>query len=221
MKFREVSTLPLLLAVAACGEARSGEVAPQAPIVRTVLVSAAALDTDSYTGVVRARVESDLGFRVPGKIVARSVDVGQTVRAGQILARLDATDFALGAQTASAQAQAAGDQAEAASPAGRRGAGGGDARGGGRAPVARAGERGRGVGTGVRSGARGRPSRRRRISRRRRRRRRRPGRARRRRARARGRRAIRRDTACCGRTSTAWWWKCWPSRGRWCRPGKR
>jgi multidrug efflux pump subunit AcrA (membrane-fusion protein) len=115
MKFREVLALPLLLAVAACEEAASSDSAAQAPIVRTVLVSTAASDTHSYTGVVRARVESGLGFRVAGKIIARSVDVGQTVRSGQVLARLDTTDFALGAATASAQAQAAVDQAEAAS----------------------------------------------------------------------------------------------------------
>jgi RND family efflux transporter MFP subunit len=48
----------------------------------------------TYTGVVTARVQSDLGFRVPGKVTKRFVDVGQTVRAGQPIMRIDVTDFA-------------------------------------------------------------------------------------------------------------------------------
>ncbi|MCQ8277636.1 efflux RND transporter periplasmic adaptor subunit [Acetobacteraceae bacterium KSS8] len=47
----------------------------------------------TYTGVVGARVESSLGFRVQGKIVARLVDTGQLVRRGQPLMRLDPTDY--------------------------------------------------------------------------------------------------------------------------------
>jgi len=46
-----------------------------------------------YTGTVRARVESDLTFRVPGKIVERLVDTGQQVRQGQPLMRIDRTDY--------------------------------------------------------------------------------------------------------------------------------
>jgi RND family efflux transporter MFP subunit len=60
----------------------------------------------AFTGVVSARVQSDLGFRVPGKIVARLVDTGQTVRRGQPLMRIDRTDLAL-ATTAQAGAVAA------------------------------------------------------------------------------------------------------------------
>jgi RND family efflux transporter MFP subunit len=47
-----------------------------------------------YTGVVTARVQSDLGFRVPGKVTKRFVDVGQVVHAGQPLMRIDVTDYA-------------------------------------------------------------------------------------------------------------------------------
>ena len=49
---------------------------------------------ESYTGVVKARVESFLGFRVAGKITERLVDTGQTVKRGQLLYKLDRTDFA-------------------------------------------------------------------------------------------------------------------------------
>src|SRR5205085_414312 len=49
----------------------------------------------SFSGIVAARVQSDLGFRVPGKILQRLVDVGQTVRRGQALMRIDPTDLRL------------------------------------------------------------------------------------------------------------------------------
>jgi RND family efflux transporter MFP subunit len=60
-----------------------------------------------YSGEVRARYESDLAFRVAGKIVGRNVDVGAQVKRGTLLARLDPTDMQLNAQAASAQVTAA------------------------------------------------------------------------------------------------------------------
>ncbi|MHA6912699.1 efflux RND transporter periplasmic adaptor subunit [Ralstonia pseudosolanacearum] len=84
---------------------------PKAPEVRPVrtmtVVSEQAAGTVEFSGDVRPRVESRLGFRVPGKIIARLVDVGATVRKGQVLARLDPTDLALAQQSAQAQLQAA------------------------------------------------------------------------------------------------------------------
>jgi RND family efflux transporter MFP subunit len=47
----------------------------------------------AYTGVVAARVQSDLGFRVQGKVIARLVDTGQVVKVGQKLMRIDPTDY--------------------------------------------------------------------------------------------------------------------------------
>ena len=47
----------------------------------------------AYTGIVAARVQSDLGFRVQGKVIARLVDTGQAVKAGQPLMRIDPTDY--------------------------------------------------------------------------------------------------------------------------------
>src|SRR5207237_7555536 len=49
----------------------------------------------TFTGVVEARVQSDLGFRVAGKILERSVDVGQRVQKGQVLMKLDPVDLKL------------------------------------------------------------------------------------------------------------------------------
>jgi RND family efflux transporter MFP subunit len=62
--------------------------------VRVATVSTAEPGDRAYTGVVTARIQSDLGFRVPGKVTKRFVDVGQTVRAGESLMRIDVTDYA-------------------------------------------------------------------------------------------------------------------------------
>lgn len=65
--------------------------------------SAPATMEDRYSGEVRARIETTLGFRVGGKMVARLVDAGARVRAGQPLARLDPSDQRLAAAQAEAQ----------------------------------------------------------------------------------------------------------------------
>ncbi|MFY0080356.1 biotin/lipoyl-binding protein, partial [Acinetobacter baumannii] len=61
----------------------------------------------SFTGVVHARTESNLGFRVAGKIVERLVDPGQTVRRGQPLRRIDAVDYDLALAAARSAVEAA------------------------------------------------------------------------------------------------------------------
>ncbi len=63
--------------------------------------------TLDYAGEVKARVESRLGFRVGGKLTARPVELGQRVKAGQLLAQLDPQDLKLGADAARAQMAAA------------------------------------------------------------------------------------------------------------------
>lgn len=76
--------------------------------VRTITVgSGVAIGLNEFSGEVRARVESRLGFRVGGKIVRRLVDLGQPVRAGQVLAQLDAQDLKLGQESARAGLAAA------------------------------------------------------------------------------------------------------------------
>jgi RND family efflux transporter MFP subunit len=67
-----------------------------------------------YTGVVTARVQSDLGFRVPGKVTERLVDAGETVRAGQPLMRIDVTDYAHLITTQTQNVEAAKAKAEQA-----------------------------------------------------------------------------------------------------------
>jgi RND family efflux transporter MFP subunit len=63
--------------------------------------------TKTYTGVIHARTESSLGFRVAGKIVKRLADPGDKVKAGQPLMRIDATDYALALNAANADVEAA------------------------------------------------------------------------------------------------------------------
>src|SRR5499427_10197428 len=60
-----------------------------------------------FVGVVRARYETDLGFRVAGKIVTRVVNVGDSVRVGDVVARLDPEDLRLQVQSAEAELAAA------------------------------------------------------------------------------------------------------------------
>jgi multidrug efflux system membrane fusion protein len=67
-----------------------------------------------YAGEVRARVESRLGFRVAGKIVQRQAELGQRVKAGDVLAQLDPKDYQLAAEAARAQLAAATTQRDLA-----------------------------------------------------------------------------------------------------------
>lgn len=70
----------------------------QPPLVRTSTVQPANDAARSFTGVVASRIQSDLGFRVSGKILERLVDKGQTVKNGQPLLRLDPQDLSLQAR---------------------------------------------------------------------------------------------------------------------------
>ncbi|PTB21774.1 efflux RND transporter periplasmic adaptor subunit [Trinickia symbiotica] len=91
-----VTALPL--ALAACGAKAPSDPRTEAPLVRTAIVQSAIPASRSFTGTVAARVQSDLGFRVSGKVLERLVDAGQTVKHGQPLMRLDPIDLKLAAQ---------------------------------------------------------------------------------------------------------------------------
>jgi RND family efflux transporter MFP subunit len=91
--------------LAGCGRS-AADPRTDPPLVRIASAGAAEGTGREFTGVVGARVQSDLGFRVAGKVVARLVDAGQAVRRGQPLMRIDPTDYTLAAQ-ASAQTVAA------------------------------------------------------------------------------------------------------------------
>ena len=107
----------LVLASAALLAACSRPAPPEEPVrsVKLLTVGVGSLQSSvEYSGEVRARVESRLGFRVAGKIVQRQAQLGQHVKAGQVLAQLDPRDYQLAADAARAQLQSATTQRDLA-----------------------------------------------------------------------------------------------------------
>ena len=102
-------TVPLLLSavlLAAC----SKQAPPEEPVraVKLMTVGVGSIQSSlEFAADVRPRVESRLGFRVGGKLVRRAVELGQTVKAGQVIAQLDPQDYKLAADAARAQVAAA------------------------------------------------------------------------------------------------------------------
>jgi len=100
----------VLAGVALCLSACTKEPAPVED-VRPVHVVEVKLDgggtQTTYTGDVRARYETALSFRVAGKIVERNVEVGSKVTRGEVLARLDPSDYQLNIEAANSQLAAA------------------------------------------------------------------------------------------------------------------
>ncbi len=115
---KHISVWSTLLVAASLLSACSKPVPADEP-VRTVKVMTVGADAQhssaEYSGEVRARVESRLGFRVGGKIIRRPVELGQRVRAGEVLAQLDPQDYKLTADAARAQLAAAATNRDLAS----------------------------------------------------------------------------------------------------------
>jgi RND family efflux transporter MFP subunit len=91
--------------LAGCGRSEA-DPRTQPPLVRIATASEAEGTSREFTGIVGARVQSDLAFRVAGKVVARLVDAGQVVHRGQPLMRIDPTDYALAAKASAANVAA-------------------------------------------------------------------------------------------------------------------
>jgi len=103
-----VATVITLSALTLVGCAKKE--APPDPVraVRTITVSGSeTVAAHEYAAEIRARTESRLGFRVGGKLQSRSVNLGDSVKAGQVLAQLDAQDLRLGQEAARAALAAA------------------------------------------------------------------------------------------------------------------
>jgi membrane fusion protein, multidrug efflux system len=81
----------LMVSAAAAQADEAGGGAPRPVRVQTVRL-VPAQDAVTYPGTVQARVQANLGFRVGGKVIARAVDIGDHVEAGQTLAQLDPAD---------------------------------------------------------------------------------------------------------------------------------
>ena len=88
-----------LLLLAGCKEEKPVEQVIR-PVKAMIVSEQAAERSRTFSGSVRARIESPLGFRVAGKITERLVNIGDEVKVGQVIARLDETDLKLSESSA-------------------------------------------------------------------------------------------------------------------------
>lgn len=106
MQLKMVNLIVLSLLIVGCK--KPAEVpAPPRPALVVVAGKQVLNEGMVLIGEVKSRYESNLGFRIGGKIVERKVEIGQQVKKGQIIARLDATDTNLTAVAALADVRAA------------------------------------------------------------------------------------------------------------------
>jgi membrane fusion protein, multidrug efflux system len=93
--------LVLPLSLAACSDVKVADV-PVRPVKAMIVPAPVSERTLTYSGVIAPRIESQLGFRVSGKIVERYVNAGDVIAAGQKIARLDEKDLKLAENSARA-----------------------------------------------------------------------------------------------------------------------
>src|SRR5258707_1903205 len=107
----------LAITLGACNELAAEKVAPSRPVLVATVHYEAESPERSFVGTIKPRIETDMGFRVPGKVAKRLVEVGQTVDIGQPLATLDEVDLKLRAEQAEAEFRAATGVLAQAAPA--------------------------------------------------------------------------------------------------------
>lgn len=95
------------LALGACSKEQAQESDKGRPVLVATVHYQAQSPERSFVGTIRPRIETDMGFRVPGKVAKRLVEVGQMVDVGQPLATLDEVDLKLQAEQAEAELSAA------------------------------------------------------------------------------------------------------------------
>ena len=106
-KYYNLLALLPAVALAACEPTTAQQPVPARPVLVTTVHYQPQVADRSFVGTVRPRIESDLGFRVAGKVSKRLVEVGNIVTAGQPLATLDEVDLDLQAEQAAAELSAA------------------------------------------------------------------------------------------------------------------
>jgi RND family efflux transporter MFP subunit len=90
-----------------CNEKVAEKAVPGRPVLVATVHYEAETPERSFVGTIKPRIETDMGFRVPGKVAKRLVEVGQSVEVGQPLATLDEIDLKLQAEQAVAEFTAA------------------------------------------------------------------------------------------------------------------
>ncbi len=104
LQSRQKFVYPLLLMALLSACAKEVVVSePIRPVLTQKVSLSQSIDQDVYSGDVRARRETDLGFRIGGKIISRPAELGALVKKGTLLASLDSQDVRLGAQSAQSQ----------------------------------------------------------------------------------------------------------------------
>ncbi|NWK77280.1 efflux RND transporter periplasmic adaptor subunit [Aquitalea sp. LB_tupeE] len=104
--FRLASLVALTLLLSACQQ-HDNSVEEIRPVRITTAGTPGSQPSDSFAGQIRARTETDLAFRIGGKIIAKLVNSGEHVKKGQVLARLDPSDTSLDISAKQAQLAAA------------------------------------------------------------------------------------------------------------------
>src|ERR1700675_1224960 len=97
----------LAVTLAGCNDQVVEKVAPSRPVLVATVHYESESPERSFVGTIKPRIETDMGFRVPGKVARRLVEVGQTVDIDQPLATLDEIDLKLQAEQAEAEFRAA------------------------------------------------------------------------------------------------------------------
>lgn len=102
-----------MIFLAGCSQEKKAESQDEVRPVKTVEVAAAQSTKElNYSGSVKARYDVNLSFRVGGKILERAVNIGEHVKSGDLLAKIDASDYQLGVAKAEADLAAATRQVE-------------------------------------------------------------------------------------------------------------
>jgi RND family efflux transporter MFP subunit len=102
-----VSLAFMAIALTGCNELAAEKALPLRPVLVATVHYEAESPERSFVGTIKPRIETDMGFRVPGKVAKRLVEVGQTVDVGEPLATLDEVDLKLQAEQADAEFHAA------------------------------------------------------------------------------------------------------------------
>jgi RND family efflux transporter MFP subunit len=102
-----ISLAAVAVALAGCNDQVAQKPVESRPVLVATVHYEAQSPERSFVGTIRPRIETDMGFRVPGKVAKRLVEVGESVDVGQPLATLDEIDLKLQAEQAEAEQRAA------------------------------------------------------------------------------------------------------------------